>query len=135
MKHYRLSIALTAVIIFLSLYPFGPIELAADVPLADKWTHMLMYTAMALVAGLDYGRAHRQMDGGEAQGRQSYVYHIGLLTAALLLPIALGGLLELAQAYLTTYRSGEWMDWLADGIGAAVGYALILLAKKSHFLL
>ena len=47
-KDHALSLLLTLVIVFLSLYPFGPIELAADVPLADKWTHMVMYAALSL---------------------------------------------------------------------------------------
>ena len=36
-------------------------------------------------------------------------------------PIALGGLIELAQMYLTTNRSGEWADFAADSIGVLLG--------------
>jgi VanZ family protein len=33
----------------------------------------------------------------------------------------MGGMIELAQAYLTTCRSGEWLDLLANSIGVVIG--------------
>ena len=39
----------------------------------------------------------------------------------IVLPSCLGGILELVQAYLTTCRSGEWLDVIADTIGAVIG--------------
>jgi VanZ family protein len=32
-----------------------------------------------------------------------------------------GGLMEILQSALTTTRHGEWLDWLTDGVGIAVG--------------
>jgi VanZ family protein len=52
-------------------------------------------------------------------------YLSGFLYASLL-----GGLMELAQAYLTTCRSGDWIDFEADAIGAAIGIGLSILANK-----
>ena len=115
-KKYPLTLCVTLLVIFLSLYPFGHIELAADVPLADKWTHMVMYAALALVAGWEYRRCHAHPSLG------------GLLLVAFLLPVALGGLLELVQNYCTTYRSGEWLDFVADAIGALVGVVVIIIS-------
>ncbi|WP_437780854.1 VanZ family protein [Sorangium sp. So ce1097] len=40
-----------------------------------------------------------------------------------------GGLLELAQAALP-YRSAEWLDLLADTLGALAGAALLLLLAR-----
>ena len=40
---------------------------------------------------------------------------------AFLAPIAMGGLLELAQLHLTTCRSGEWLDFVANTIGVCLG--------------
>jgi VanZ family protein len=43
--------------------------------------------------------------------------------------ILLGGLIELLQAYCTTTRSGEWLDFFADSIGVLLGNAIGLLMK------
>lgn len=36
-------------------------------------------------------------------------------------PVAMSGLIELAQAYCTTNRSGDWLDLAANAIGALFG--------------
>lgn len=41
----------------------------------------------------------------------------------LLVLLAFGGAIELLQA-ATGWRSGEWADWLADGIGLGLGWLL-----------
>lgn len=38
--------------------------------------------------------------------------------------IILGGLVELGQAYCTTTRSGEWLDFFADTFGVLLGNLL-----------
>jgi VanZ family protein len=38
-------------------------------------------------------------------------------------PIALGGIMELAQMLLTVNRSGEWADFIADTLGVLAGAA------------
>ncbi len=43
-----------------------------------------------------------------------------VVAVAVVLPIVLSGLLELAQAYLTTCRSGEWLDFAANSVGVAL---------------
>ena len=117
--HYPLSLCVGLVIIVLSLYPFGHIELAEHVPLADKWTHMVMYGVLAFVIWWENTRSH------------DHRYDVRLVVWVLLLPIVLGGVLELAQHYLATYRSGEWLDLVADAIGAAVG---ALVGRLGSFL-
>ena len=52
-------------------------------------------------------------------------------------PVAMSGLIELAQAYCTTNRSGDWLDLAANAIGALFGIALgcfvtRALRKKGH---
>lgn len=37
--------------------------------------------------------------------------------------MALGGAVEIAQSFTDT-RSAEWLDWLADGVGIALGLSL-----------
>ena len=115
MKRYPLSLFVTVIIVVLSLAPIGRVEFAEDVPLADKWTHMVMYGFLALVVWWETVRRGP---------RPSWPY---LLVVGLLLPIALGGLLEILQSTLTTYRSGEWLDFVADALGALDGSGLGLL--------
>lgn len=119
LKTYPLSLLCTTAIIFLSLLPFPHIELAENVPLADKWTHMVMYGGLSLCIWGEYLRSHKFFDGRR------------LLLFGILLPILFGGALELAQAYLTTTRSGEWLDLAADAIGTVIGAVIAFLAYKS----
>ena len=43
-----------------------------------------------------------------------------------------GGLLELLQYACTLTRSGEWMDLLADFLGALIGVLLMILFQWLH---
>lgn len=124
LKHYPFSLLILLIVILLSVCPIGAPELAKDVPLADKWTHMVMYFAVAVIIGWEYSRAHRPD-----------VPLCGLLFWGLLFPTLLGGILELVQAYCTNYRSGEWLDLAADSLGAVVGAALFVLPEmRKHYL-
>jgi VanZ family protein len=40
---------------------------------------------------------------------------------SLLIPIAFGAAIEVLQAYVFTWRSGEWADLFADSVGTAMG--------------
>lgn len=116
-RRYPISFLLALAIVLLSLLPIPDVRMTVEVPLMDKWTHMVMYGVLTLVIWLEYIRAHRQMRG------------LRLLLLAFLAPIAMGGALELMQAYLTTCRSGEWLDFVANSIGAVVGAGCGLLAS------
>lgn len=117
-RRYPITFLLALAIVLLSLLPIPDVRMAVEVPLVDKWTHMVMYGVLTLVIWLEYIRAHRQMRG------------LRLLLLAFLAPIAMGGALELMQAYLTTCRSGEWLDFVANSIGAVVGAGCGLLASR-----
>ena len=56
---------------------------------------------------------------------QRHIIRFSLFTFIFL--TALGGLMELLQAYCTTTRSGEWLDFGADTVGVVIGTALGLL--------
>lgn len=109
MFRYPATLLLVVVILLLSLLPIPDMNMGVEVPLADKWTHMVMYGVLTLVIWFDYKRSHQQYSFWR------------LLTFAFLAPIAMGGALELAQAYLTTCRSGEWLDFAANSIGVCIG--------------
>lgn len=68
-----------------------------------------MYGSMALSIWFDWWRSQRwEMPPTR------------IILTALFLPVFWGGLLELFQACLP-YRSGDWMDFLANSFGALLG--------------
>lgn len=115
-KYYLFTILTTIAIILLSLLPVSVPEIAKDVPLYDKWAHFVMYGFLALVFWTETMLNERQ---GETKKAAWWLLIFGCI-----LPALLGGLLELGQAYLTTTRSGEWLDFYADSIGAVLGAAI-----------
>ena len=117
LRRYPISCFLIACIVLLSLLPIPDVKMAKDIPLADKWTHMVMYGVLTSAVWFETRRA----------GLSLSALRVCLL---FLLPVALGGLLELAQAYLTTCRSGEWLDFVANTIGVCIGTAVGLLWKR-----
>ena len=48
-----------------------------------------------------------------------------MLVISLLLPVLMGGLIEIVQATCTGgRRSGDWLDFAADGVGAIIGWII-----------
>ena len=118
LRHYPFALIIIVVIALLSLLPIPDMKMGVEVPLADKWTHMVMYGVLTHAIWFDYRRCHQRLETGK------------LLLWAFLAPIAMGGLLELAQAYLTTCRSGEWLDFVANTIGVCLGTIGGLLMRR-----
>ena len=121
-RYFVPSALVWAGITWLSLVKAVPIPVG-DIPLADKWGHMLAYLVFALCIAGDCYRAH-------LSPRATYLW-------AILLPVAYGGLIELIQPYFPP-RRGEWLDWAADCIGVAIAIVLFLLfhlwttRRKAH---
>ena len=115
LRRYPITLLLAVGIVLLSLLPIPDLKMPVQVPLMDKWTHMVMYGVLTLVIWLEYRRAHQQYNAWR------------LLIFAFLAPIAMGGILELMQAYLTTCRSGEWLDFVANTIGVCIGSVIGIL--------
>lgn len=107
-RFYPLSILVVAIVLVLCLMPIEDPPLK-DVRFIDKWTHLLLFGGVCAVFCLELGIN---------VGRQ------GLWLAPIMATL-LGGLVELLQAYLTTYRSGEWLDFAADTLGALIVYGRI----------
>ena len=111
-RKYPFSLLTICIIVCLSLFPIPEIPQAPDVPFLDKWTHMVMYGGLCLIIWYEYLRSHNSIN---TQKITLYGY---------VCPVAMSGLLELAQEYLTTCRSGEWMDLLANTTGATLTYLI-----------
>ena len=111
--------AIVAVAIFvLSVIPVPEDTSLSDIPLIDKWAHMLMYAGLSFAMWVDH----------------VVIIKRPLTPSFLLLmfiaPTLLGGLLELVQAYCTTHRSGDWLDFAADAIGSFVMTLLCIFINK-----
>jgi VanZ family protein len=111
-RKYPLSLLCLALIALLSFTPFFPETPLDDVAFIDKWTHLVMYGGTTSVIWWEYLRNHQHLNLRR------------LLLWALLAMVILGGVVELLQAYCTTTRSGEWLDFWADSIGVLLGNLL-----------
>lgn len=112
LKGQPLSILVIAAVWVVCMIPIPETPLD-DVAMIDKWTHFVMYCTIVVVIMAEYGH------------RTKAVNWRRLAVGGIALPILMGGLVELAQAYLTNgVRSGDWMDFLANTIGVFIGCAI-----------
>ena len=94
----------------------------------DKVVHVFMFLCLSGVIFFDNTKYLRFP-----------ISKIRIFWSTFIFPIALGGLIEILQADLTTYRSGDWFDFLYDIVGALTGWGIAslinshLLRKKSIF--
>lgn len=117
-KRYPLSNVVATAIVILSLIPIPEVPQLENISLLDKWVHMVMYGGLCVVIWWEYLRQHRFIDWHRA------------LVGAVLLPVALGGGLELAQKYLTTCRSGEWLDFMANSVGVVLAALVAVILAR-----
>ena len=122
-RRYPLSVALIVAIWVLCLIPTFPETPLDNFSLIDKWTHLVMYGTLVAVIWWEYLWQHRTKSLGSLNAKRLFLW-------AFLAPVAMGGLVELAQAYCTAgRRSGDWFDFLANSVGVVFGTLIgILLA-------
>jgi hypothetical protein len=95
------------------------------VPHLDKWAHMGMHAVLAgLLWWAVYGWAQQRRQGcmadeGVADGRLAR-WNPWWGVAIVLVCASFGGLIEGLQWGLTDTRSAEWLDALANTVGASV---------------
>lgn len=86
----------------------------------DKLTHCGLFFVMTIFYSSGYLRQHR----------------LTLLPpgAIIYIPLAIifyGGVIELLQQYIFTWRSGDWWDLFADAVGTFMGMFGILITTTS----
>ncbi len=117
-RRHPISVILILVIWYLSLFTPPKTELA-NVRFIDQWAHLLMYGSLAFVLWMEDWRVRK----ASPSMPRALALYIG--------PVAMSGLIELAQAYCTTDRSGDWLDLAANAIGALAGIVLSgMLTRK-----
>ena len=150
LRQYPLTILLALAIWVVCLIPVPETPLN-EISFIDKWTHFVMYAVLTVVMLYEHRRASgsssakaegttAKADGMSAKADDMSAKADG--TAAgnkrsnsssawlLLLPISQGCLVELAQAYLTTCRSGDWFDALCNTLGVLIGAGIGKLIIK-----
>ncbi len=104
------------VIVILSLIPIPEVKHLEGVPFIDKWTHLVMYGALALAIWV------------ERMKKTGNRWFLVFLT--IVVPVMLGGILEVVQPLAN--RSCELLDFIADSVGALLGtIAGLIVARVS----
>lgn len=108
-RNYPLSIVIAIAIWVVCMIPIPETPLD-NISFMDKWTHFVMYGTLTATIWLEYAKAHKE----SFSWRRLIVFGVQC-------PIIMGGLVELAQAYLTTCRSGDIFDAVCNALGVCLG--------------
>ena len=110
---FTLLVSLAVIVLSTIPIPETPMD---GVPFIDKWVHFVMYGGVSVAMWFDlyFVRKERSL---------SAKFNVAVLTY----PVILGGLMELVQEYLTTYRNGDFLDFWADWFGAILGNVISVL--------
>lgn len=93
--------------------PEGP-----QIPYLDKAVHFAMYFGLCSLLWFEHLKRAPKV-------RWTHFLPLGIIA-----PIAMSGLIELAQAYCTDTRSGDWMDFLANSFGVLLAIPFGLYAVR-----
>ena len=115
-RNYPFSCLVSAIIWIICLIPI-PETLLDEVSFIDKWTHFVMYAFLTMTIWGEYAWKNKKS--------RSFQWK-NLLVGGVVCPIIMGGLVELAQAYLTTCRSGDWMDAVCNALGVVIGVVICI---------
>lgn len=112
-RFYPLSILVIAVVTTLCLMPIEEPPLQ-DVAFIDKWAHIVLFGGICSVIVFEMAINH----------------HFRYKWIAPCFAALYGGAVELMQAYFTTCRSGDWLDFYADAVGAFVLFPVAYFVCK-----
>ncbi len=121
-KKYPLSLLVILAVIYLSFFRPPSTDLGT-IPGFDKVVHVGMYFGMSGMLWLEFLRAHRR--------DQVPLWHAWV--GALLCPVLFSGVVELLQAYCTTYRGGDWLDFAANAAGALLASGVAQVVRRKYF--
>ena len=100
LKRYPISLAVIAIVIYLSFFKPPTMDIS-KIPNLDKLVHLCMYGGVSGILWIEFLRNHRKYD--------EVMWHAWI-----------GGAIELLQEYCTTYRGGDWLDFLANSTGVVL---------------
>lgn len=118
LKKYWITISISALILILCF--MNPAELP-EAPMTnfDKIVHLLMFMGLSGVVFFDNSYSLKKPVSWQR-----------IFWSSFLFPVLFSGTIEIIQEYFTTNRTGDWMDFLFDGIGASIGLVVCLLISR-----
>ena len=121
--HFRLTLLLTLLILIVCLLPIPETPLD-EVRFVDKYTHLLLFGGYAWVLWAECALSARTA----AQETGVRATKMPLRRS---LWVCFGGLVEVLQATLTTCRSGDWLDFVADAVGVLCAAPLGVMTYRT----
>lgn len=109
LKTYPLTLLTVAVICYLSFFTPPQTELD-NISNIDKLVHTCMYGGLSIIIWWEYLRKH-----------DTFCWK-RFIPISVVFPIMMSGIIELLQAYCTTNRSGEWLDFAANSLGVVLAF-------------
>ena len=118
-KKYPVSLVIILAVIYLSFFKPPTTDLGT-IPNLDKVVHTCMYFGMSGMLWLEFLRAHRR--------DRTPMWHAWV--GAFACPVLFSGAVELLQAFCTTYRGGDWLDFAANTTGAVLASLVACFVLK-----
>ena len=118
-KKYPVSLVIILAVIYLSFFKPPTTDLGT-IPNLDKVVHICMYFGMSGMLWLEFLRAHRR--------DRTPMWHVWV--GAFVCPVLFSGAVELLQAFCTTYRGGDWLDFAANTTGAVLASLVACFVLK-----
>ncbi len=109
LKTYPLTLLTVAVICYLSFFTPPQTELD-NISNIDKLVHTCMYGGLSIIIWWEYLKKH------------DTICWKRFIPISVVFPIMMSGIIELLQAYCTTNRSGEWLDFAANSLGVVLAF-------------
>ena len=118
LRTYPMTLTLVIAIWIVCLIPIPETPLS-DVALMDKWTHIALYFVFTSCIYWEHLKSRRAITSKR------------LFIIAFLIPLLMGGLIEIVQATCTHgIRSGDWYDFFANSIGVILAQLIGILLVK-----
>ncbi len=122
------------ILCFISI-PKTPLD---KVTLIDKWTHITMYLSLCLAIILETVIIPIIKDKRDTKAtsiktdtlkKEINMKRWSTFSLSFLLPLFMGGLIEIFQANFTNgRRNGDWYDFYADGLGVVLAQIIGILS-------
>lgn len=112
MPSYLPSVAITLLLLYLTLVPDPLPRIEQPFLHVDKLVHVAMMLVVYLIYAFDYTRRERQ-----------HLLSLPVALWILLITVALGGFIELAQGTDFINRGCDIWDFVADSVGSALAFA------------
>ena len=118
-KKYPVSLVIILAVIYLSFFKPPTTDLGT-IPNLDKVVHICMYFGMSGMLWLEFLRAHRR--------DRTPMWHAWV--GAFVCPVLFSGAVELLQAFCTTYRGCDWLEFAANTTGAVLASLVACFVLK-----